>query len=265
MECLTSDDLTLYYRELGTGYPLILLHGMGSDHTVWDGLLPVLSEKYRVITLDLRGHGQSTKTPGPYSIELFSNDIYQFLESLDIGQAHFIGHSMGGSILLEMAIKHPEKIHSLTLISSFACVDSHLEKTLNDLKKILKNEGFINFFDTCLQLAYTPEFIQENRELFIKIRDDMAQTSDIPALRDTINACLEVNVIGSLETLNIPVMVIAGSEDQFTPPYQGRIIKNTIINGKIEIMQGMKHNLLVEKPEDTGFIIKKFLDCTMEP
>lgn len=260
MKNLMLGDLTLHYLDLGSGYPLILIHGMGSAHTVWDGLLSILSENYRVIALDLRGHGMSSKTPGPYSIELFSHDLYQFLESLNIDQAHFIGHSMGGSIILEMALTHPEKIHSLTLISSFASVDLHLEKTLKDLKNILCHEGYNTFFDTCLQLTYTPDFIQENRELFCRIREDMVRSSSIPALQDTLDACLKVDLIDSLESVKVPVLVIAGREDNFTPPYHGQNIKNAILGAKLEIMDNMGHNLPVEKGIDTGHIIRKFLD-----
>ena len=260
MESLTIGDLTLYYQEWGSGYPLVLIHGLGSDHTVWEGIVPLLKNNYRVLALDLRGHGMSTKTPGPYSIELFSHDLNQFLESLDIDQAHFVGHSMGGTILLEMALTHSEKIRSLTLITSFASVDSQLEKTFKDLKEILIQEGYVTFFNTCLQLTYTPEFIGENRELFRKIGEDMAQYSSISALQDTLDACLKVDLIDHLEGVEIPVMVIAGSDDYFTPPYHGQNIKNTIPGAKIEIMDGVGHNLPVEKGVDTGHIIRKFLD-----
>jgi 3-oxoadipate enol-lactonase len=99
MKSLLPGNLNLNYLELGEGNPVVLIHGMGSDHTVWEGLIPLLNENYQTIAVDLRGHGHSSKTPGPYSIELFAEDIYLFLESLNIDQAHFMGYSMGGVIL----------------------------------------------------------------------------------------------------------------------------------------------------------------------
>ncbi|HOI41145.1 MAG TPA: alpha/beta fold hydrolase [Methanobacterium sp.] len=69
MKCITIEDLELYYQDVGTGYPLVLLHGMASDHTVWEGLIPLLKDNYRVLAVDLRGHGLSTKTKGPYNME----------------------------------------------------------------------------------------------------------------------------------------------------------------------------------------------------
>jgi len=253
------DDLTLYYQNRGTGYPLVLVHGLGSDHTVWEGLTPLLEKKYQVLSMDLRGHGRSSKTPGPYSMELFSHDITQLLESLDIDQAHFMGHSMGGAILQELALEHEDKITSLTLISSFACVDSHLNLIFRELLKILNDDGYNAFFDSCLKLTNTPEFIDKNREFFLEVRDLMRKTSSIPALKDTINACLEVNFIDSLKGLKVPTLVIAGSEDVFTPPYHAKNIKNTIPNSKMEIIDSMGHNLLVEKPQTTYNCISNFL------
>lgn len=260
MKNLMFGDLYLYYEDYGTGYPVILIHGLGSDHNVWTGLSPFLKEEYRIIALDLRGHGLSTKTPGPYSMELFSNDIYQFLESLDINQAHFIGHSMGGSILLEMALTHPDKIQSLTLISSFAYIDHHLKNVFMRLNTILSNDGYDAFFDACLELTYTSKFLKRNEDSFKEIKELTMKTSSISSLKNTINACLKVNMIDSLGSVKIPARVIAGGTDHFTPLYHAQRIKNAISQSKIEIIDTLGHNLLVENAEGTAYIIRKFLD-----
>ena len=253
------DNLTFYYQDTGKGESIVLVHGMASDHTVWDGLIPLLKENYRVISVDLRGHGYSSKPPGPYTMELFSQDLYRILESLDINKAHFVGHSMGGAVLQSLSLQYPEMISSLTFISSFAYIDSHLQEILKKLLKIVNNEGYNAFFDYCLKLANTPKFIEKNKELFRSIRDSNAQIVSIPAINATINACLEVNFIDSLKSIQTPTMVIVGDNDLFTPPYNGEKIKNNIANSKIEIMASMGHNLLVEKPEETFFLINSFL------
>jgi 3-oxoadipate enol-lactonase len=260
MKYLTLGELKFFYQDLGTGFPVVMVHGMGSDHTVWDGILPYLKENYRVLAVDLRGHGKSSKTPGPYSIKLFSNDIKQFIEALDIDQAHFIGHSMGGAIIQELTLQNPGKINSLTLISSFAYIDSHLQEILMNLLKIVSNDGYNAFFDACLKLANTPEFIEKNKELFRIIRDSNGQIISIPAITDTINACLNIDFRSSLKNITNPTMIIAGKNDIFTPPYHGIKIKNMISNSKIEIMNDTCHNLILEKPYDTYLIINRFLD-----
>lgn len=260
MNSLLPGNLNLHYLEAGEGNPVVLIHGMGSDHTVWEGLVPLLKEDYRVIAVDLRGHGLSSKTPGPYSIKLFAEDIDLFLKSLNIDQAHFIGHSMGGVIVQELAVVYPERFKSLTLISSFAYIDPQLKEILINLKKIIIEEGYKSFFDTCLEFANTPQFIKENRELFSKIRDENAQICSVSSIVDTIDACLEVNVRDSIRSIRTPTLVIAGEEDVFTPPHHGMKIKEGIPNSKLEFMGGGCHNLLVERPVETYSVIKRFLD-----
>ncbi len=259
MNYLSLGNLDLYYQDVGSGYPLVLVHGLGSDHTVWDGLVPLLKEQYRVLAVDLRGHGSSSKSTGPYSMKLFSEDIVRFLECLNVSQAHFIGHSMGGAVLQELALNKPNLISSLTFISSFAYIDSHLKEVLMDLLLIVRNQGFKPFFDACLELANTPEFIEANKVDFIRIRDEMTQTSSIASIKETIKACLKINYLNSLEEIKKPTMIIAGKQDIFTPPYHSIKIKNMISSSKMEIMAKGSHNMLVEKPFDTYFFIKNFL------
>lgn len=257
---LKLNHTDLCYQDMGAGYPIVLVHGMGSDHTIWGGFIPLLNKNYRVISMDLRGHGESSKPPGPYSMELFSEDINQLLHSLNIDQAHFIGHSMGGAVLLSLALKNPEKIHSLTLISTFAYVDYQLQLTLTRILKILHDEGFNAFFETCLNLANSPEFIDENRDFFNSIRDMKAHKISMHALKDTIDACLKVNFIDSLNLIKIPTLVIAGEKDVFIPIHHSRKIKNMITNSKLQIIDNAVHNMLVEQPDETYSIINGFLN-----
>lgn len=259
MKSITIEELELYYQDVGTGYPVVLVHGMASDHTVWGGLIPLLKDNYRVLAVDLRGHGQSSKTPGPYNMELLASDIVRLLDSLEISKAHFIGHSMGGAVIQELALDYPDKVQSLTIISSFCYVDTHLKDRLLDLAKILDDAGFNAFFDTCIDLTYTPEFKVNNEELFEEVKDIMAESTSIPALKASIKACLKVNIKDSLVKINIPTLIVAGLEDVFTPPYHAKEINNHIFNSKIEIMDDVGHNLPVEKPMDTYLILKNYL------
>ncbi|MBF4475896.1 alpha/beta fold hydrolase [Methanobacterium formicicum] len=259
MNFLKLENCDLYYQETGSGDPVVLVHGMGSDHTAWGGLVPLLQTNYRVLAVDLRGHGYSCKTPGPYSLDLFATDLLKLLESLDIKKAHFLGHSMGGAVLLELALHHPEKMYSLTLISSFARVDPPLEKILNTLLKILSEQGYEAFFDACLPLTYTPEFLEENQESFSLIKATTRQMVSLTSLTDTLQACLQIELKDDLSEIDVPSLIIAGSEDTFTPPHHGIFISNNLKQGKMVIMEGVGHNLLVEQPEKTHSLIKDYL------
>jgi 3-oxoadipate enol-lactonase len=231
---------------------------MGSDHTAWGGLVTPLQKDYRVIVVDLRGHGQSCKSIGPYSLDLFANDLLVLLESLKIEKAYFIGHSMGGAILMKLALQHPEKMSSLTLISSFVQVDPPLEKKLNTLLKILSEEGYEAFLDSCFPLTYTPKFLKENPELLPFVKTTTSSIVSIASLTETLKVCLQIDLADD-RNIKVPTLVIAGSEDIFTPPHHGIFIKNNLKEGKMVTMEGVGHNLLVEQPEKTYSYIKDFL------
>jgi 3-oxoadipate enol-lactonase len=140
--------VNLNYKDQGHGPPLILIHGLSDDLHFWDPLIPQLSPYYRIITLDLRGHGLSEETPGPYSIEIFSEDILYLLSNLKINKAHFMGFSMGGAIAQQFTLDHPEMVSSLILISSFSYIDQNLDDNLLKLREYFSEGGFALYFDS---------------------------------------------------------------------------------------------------------------------
>jgi 3-oxoadipate enol-lactonase len=109
------DGGRLCYSIAGSGEPVVLIHGMGLDASMWDSQVPALAGEFRVIRYDVRGFGGSTLPDGPYC---HSDDLLQLLEFLDAPCAHVIGLSMGGRIALRFALAHPNAVRSLTLIDS---------------------------------------------------------------------------------------------------------------------------------------------------
>lgn len=101
--------------ERGTGYPLILLHGNGEDHTYFQHQIEAFSENHRVIAVDTRGHGHSPRGEAPFTIRQFAEDLHHFLEEHQIRQADILGFSDGGNIALVFALKYPEYVHKLIL------------------------------------------------------------------------------------------------------------------------------------------------------
>lgn len=129
MSKITLNNIKINYMEKGEGFPIVLIHGLSDDLRFWDPLVPSF-KIYRTIVLDLRGHGKSEKPEGPYSIEQFSEDIYQFLLKMNIKKAHFIGFSMGGAILQQFTLDHLQMVQSMVLISSFSYINFYLKRSL---------------------------------------------------------------------------------------------------------------------------------------
>jgi 3-oxoadipate enol-lactonase len=118
MARLRVGDVALYYERVGQGEPLLFIHGLGSSSRDWEYQVPFFAEDYEVIVYDVRGHGQSDKPPGPYSIPLFARDLAGLIEALDIAPVHVVGISMGGMIGLQLVVDRPELVRTLVVANS---------------------------------------------------------------------------------------------------------------------------------------------------
>lgn len=118
MAYFEHEGCALHYEEYGQGDPLVLLHGLGSSCQDWELQVPVLSRHYRVILMDIRGHGRSDKPRDGYHIATFSADLLALLEHLHTGPVHFVGLSMGGMVGFQFAVDHPQWLRSLCIVNS---------------------------------------------------------------------------------------------------------------------------------------------------
>ena len=106
-------DIELFYEEMGSGEPLILLHGNGEDHTIFDNVAKHFAKQYHVIAIDTRGHGKSPLGDEPFSLYQFAEDLNDFMDEHNIEKANILGFSDGGNIALIFASKYPEKVIKL--------------------------------------------------------------------------------------------------------------------------------------------------------
>src|SRR5947207_15861847 len=119
-----SIPLTLHYSEQGQGFPVVLLHGYPFSSAIWQTQQQGLSDHFRVITPDLRGHGQSPAPEGIYEMDQMAQDVLALLDSLNVQKAAIMGHSMGGYVTLAMWRLAPERFSALGLICSQAAADT---------------------------------------------------------------------------------------------------------------------------------------------
>ena len=108
-------DIQLNYIIAGQGFPLVLLHGIGVDHTYFKRQMGPFSERYQVFALDTRGHGRSPRGTAPFTLEQFAEDLKGFLDSREIRRCHLLGFSDGANIALLFALKYPDRVEKLVL------------------------------------------------------------------------------------------------------------------------------------------------------
>ncbi|MDR1049191.1 MAG: alpha/beta hydrolase [Synergistaceae bacterium] len=144
---------TLFYEKSGTGPPMILLHGNGEDHHIFDRLSAKLESDFTVYSVDSRNHGQSEKT-GVYSYDIMAEDIYRFIETLRLGRTALVGFSDGAIVSLILAMNHGESVSGMALLGvnlkpddfteeSYRFVKDTYERTKDPLFKLMLEEPHI--------------------------------------------------------------------------------------------------------------------------
>ena len=117
MPQIRLNDCLFHYTDQGSGPPLLLLHGLGSSERDWEYQVPALTEHYRVLCLDSRGHGQTEKGGNGYSIPLFAADCLAFIQAMELEKPHIVGRSLGGMIAFQLATNSPETPARLTNVN----------------------------------------------------------------------------------------------------------------------------------------------------
>ena len=117
---LERGGLVTAYAIEGAGPPVLLIHGAGARLDAWDGVVAALGGRFTTIRFDLRGHGDSSKPPGPYSAALFAEDALALLDHVGIGRCHVAGHSLDATVALRLALDAPDRVERLALLSAAA-------------------------------------------------------------------------------------------------------------------------------------------------
>lgn len=162
---ITHKGSTIFYTDQGKGTPIVLLHGFLENSSMWDTFLPELSKNYRVICIDLLGHGKSECIGYIHHMQDFSAAIYQVIKELKLEEITIVGHSMGGYVGVAFAKAYPEKLKALCLLNSTPEADLEDRKQLriraNKMAKVqfeqLIRMSFVNLFDPTTKEIYTEE------------------------------------------------------------------------------------------------------------
>ncbi len=252
-------DIEIHYQEQGAGFPLVLIHGLNGDLTGWALVIPELAKHLRIIALDVRGHGESGKPDQPYSIKDFSEDLRELLLKLKISQAHILGLSMGGAIAQQFALSYPQMVRALVLISTFSYIDEPCHKAFLRLRESLSSGGYPAFFDTVVQLAFTPKYIAANPTAIAELKEKRIRSNSPSAIGRATEVCLSFHLKDEIAGISSPTLVISGREDVFTPIHLAEQIHKAIRDSEWKILEGVGHNLYIEKAPQMAEAVLDFL------
>lgn len=254
-----TDGTRLYYEEMGEGEPLLLISGQGSDHTGWDAIRDDFAARYHVIVYDHRGTGRSDKpAEPPYTTRGFAQDAIALLDHLQIPRAHAYGVSMGGRICQWLGIDHASRIGALVLgcttpgnahgVRRPAEVNARMANPLADPDAAV----------TALLLnIFTPDWIERHPEIKLMYM----QSEPIPpyAQRLHYQASEGHDSWDLLPTINVPTLVIHGSDDEVNPTANAYLLAERIPGAELYIVQGGRHGYFMEFREEAGRVVLDFL------
>ena len=257
MPTIKAENLQTYYEISGEGDALVFVHGLGSSSQDWKFQTAFFAEHFQTVTYDVRGHGQSEKVKGPYSVPLFAEDLAVLLDELGIEKAHIVGLSMGGWIAFQFVVDYPEKVHSLTIVNSW--VDMRL-KTLEDWKGYIQRAIIFRLFSMRKigEVLGAKLFIKpEQKELLNDFIESWAKNHK-PSYMASFQAGIGWSIENRLGEITCPVLVIAADED-YTPIEEKKAYADKIPNARLAVIEDSRHATSVEKPDEFNRVLLEFL------
>ncbi len=236
------NGVKIAFQERGSGEPLLLLMGLGAPGSVWEEHLKEYERHFRCVVMDNRGAGDSDRPQGPYSTAMMADDAAGLLDSLGIASARVAGISMGSCIAQELALRHPSKVRSMVLVSSWARCDIYV-KELFEHFRTLRYSLSPGAFARMLQLwIFAPAHFNSH---FADLEQAKAAAGEKPmpvhAFDAQCQACIGHDSLERLGSISQPCLLTVGEADIFTPPRLSQEMLERLPDARLELFPSAGH------------------------
>jgi 3-oxoadipate enol-lactonase len=227
MPILKSGEARIHYVLEGqSGSPVLAFsNSLGANYSMWDLQAHEFHKKFRLLRYDTRGHGQSSATPGPYSIEQLAKDVVALLDELDLDRVHFCGLSMGGMIGMWLAVNTPERLNKLVLCNTGAKIGT--PEAWNARIEAVRKNGMKSVAPAVVERWFTPAF-REKSPAVISNTLKMIEEANADGYSACCAAIRDCDYCARVAAIRTPTLVISGAHDPATPPADGRFIAQQI-------------------------------------
>jgi pimeloyl-ACP methyl ester carboxylesterase len=261
MKTVPVGDITIAYKEAGSGEPLIMIMGYSGTMDLWDTrLVNQLAKQYRVIIFDNRGMGNTTSSDKEYAIRLFANDTAGLLDALGIKKAHVLGWSMGTNIAQEFTLDYPEKVDKLILYAGDTGGKEALPPAPQDIAALTNMTGTDRERgERLFGELFPPAWLKENPDPS-KYFPKVSSMSPAENVRRQAAAMMTWNgTYSRLPALKQPLLLITGDQDVLTPPANSFVIAGQVPHSWVVRMRGGGHGLMYQYPDAFAGIVLTFL------
>jgi pimeloyl-ACP methyl ester carboxylesterase len=263
---------TLHYATSGTGEPVLLIPGLGLDHNYYRFGTPLLSRHLQVLAVDPRGIGRSTKSPPPYTVEAWADDFAVMIDKLAFGPIHVLGSSLGGSMALALAQRHPGKLKSLIVVGGFSELDRATELNFRLRLRLIEKLGMSDEVADYMGLwTLTRKFINSDAG-YATMRANQAniRANSAESYSAFVEALLkwgrcqpgqerEPKFTTLLDSIRTPTLVVTSDDDHLIPRELSELIAARIAGAKLVVMPGAGHIPFMEQPDEVVRIALEFL------
>lgn len=261
---ITVNGARLHYEESGSGpRTIVFAHGLLFSGRMFDAQVAALRDRYRVITYDLRGQGQSEATAGGYDMDTLSEDAAALIEALGAAPCHFAGLSMGGFIAMRLAIRRPELLRSIILLETSADPEPRENvpryRLLNFIARWLGLglvAGQVMPIVFGRKLLDDPARADERREL----RRRLVTQHKVGISRAVRGVIDRQGVYDELDKIDLPTLIIVGDQDVATVPAKSERMHAKIRGSRLVVIPGAGHSSTIEEPEAVNRALTEFLD-----
>jgi non-heme chloroperoxidase len=263
----TPSGVSIHYESMGEGHPLVFIHGWSMSERVWRYQVDAFASSYRVVTVDLRGHGESSRSASGYSFEDFASDIVDLFEKLDLHNAVIAGWSMGAQVVLQSFARLRERTAALVLVGGTPRFTSSEDwpfglppaesRVMSIRLKRNNTKTMGEFFEGMFSDG------ELSRESYLRIARDIVMGGKLPipetALKtlDTLNSadlrCL-------LPGIDAPVLLVHGADDKITLPEASLYMDRILPHATAKIIEGTGHAPFLSRPEEFNSLLRSFLE-----
>lgn len=257
MPMAENASVRLHYELSGSADQdvLVLVHSLGSSLHMWDQVLPALEKSHRVLRYDMRGHGQSSAPPGPYSIEALGGDLLFLLNDLGLDLVNLCGLSLGGLVTMWIAIHAPERVHRIVLANTAARIGS--PESWDQRIAAVQTAGMRLLADATIERWFTPAYLDQHAVEMEFMRGMIAST-DPDAYAACCGVLRDIDLRSELGAIKAPCLVITGTHDPATPPSDGRALHSALRNSSYVELDA-SHLSACERHEEFAGAVLSFL------
>ncbi len=265
MSSIVTDRGLVHYEAYGRGRPVILLHGWLESWIPWIGTMEALGCSHKAYALDFWGFGESGKQAGSFAVQDYTEMVDQFMECLGIEQALVIGHSMGGTVSLSLALDHPERVQKVAVVGSPIVGDG-----LSLFLRLSARRSLARLFyqvPGALPLGarlLSPFLARDWKTWYEMFERDLSRTT-LESFHHSIASLRKTDLRPRLGEIRVPVLGIFGQVDRIVDPKQGEVLVQGIPMAEVRYFERSGHFPMLDEPERFYRALCEFLDNPSGP